>query len=603
MTAAFPTHDPSWSLDSIFEGGIGSQDLRKEIKALEALAATLRTSLEGLSVTFSDTSCRDQWKAFFDDLFQMGGRLSECRSFCHGVASTHTDQPEALRMPALVEEGYTSYRSLYVVLEAKFRGLEDQNFEELLSDSRFQVMDLWLRELRRDADRAMDQDLEALAVELNRDGLHAWGRLYNEVSGRLTVEVKVDGDVKTLSVGQAKNLLEDPRKEVRKAAHLGLRKAWEQASPICASALNSLIGAQQTLYRRRGGDCLTYPLATNRVERKTVDAIMEAAREIQPTLARYLRAKARLLGDEKLSWADRYAPVSQEEKSLVTYQEAQTFIVEQVESFSPAMAAFCRMALANQWVEVEDRNGKAQGGYCTSLPISKEFRIFMTFGGTNSGVTTLAHELGHGYHFWVMKDLPEWDTQIPMGLAETASTLVEAIVEQAAMDRAGEEELLSLLDERLGRAVAFLMDIPARYELELALHEERATGSLHAELLKKRTEEIYLRHYAGGVEEVDDLFWASKLHFFLTSMPFYNFPYSFGYLFSRAVYKRAREIGPSFVNTIDELLRDTGRMTSEDLAKKYLDADIRESSFWLDAIGNMEAEIEEFEKLVNQRLA
>ena len=35
---------------------------------------------------------------------------------------------------------------------------------------------------------------------------------------------------------------------------------------------------------------------------------------------------------------------------------------------------------------------------------------------------------------------------------------------------------------------------------------------------------------------MDDMFWATKLHFHMTGVQFYNFPYTFGYLFALGVY-------------------------------------------------------------------
>src|SRR5699024_5551282 len=130
-------------------------------------------------------------------------------------------------------------------------------------------------------------------------------------------------------------------------------------------------------YRRRKGDCLTMPLEANRVERETVGAIFEAAKKFRPVLVRYLEAKAKLLQVDKLEWYDLFAPLGDEKtQEKIDYLSAQRFIVENVSEFSPEIAEFCKMALAKQWVEVEDRPGKAQGGYCTSLLKSKQIRIF-----------------------------------------------------------------------------------------------------------------------------------------------------------------------------------------------------------------------------------
>ena len=602
MTAPFPTDDPTWDLDPIFEGGVDSPQFSQEVADLGQVVADLRERLEDLEIGDEvDEQSLGKWRAFFDDYFQAGARAQEAGSFSRALASAHADDPKAVRMPSRMDEVYTALRTIRVDVQAAFRGLEDAQFSAFVDDERFADMELWLRELRRDADAAMDTGLERLAVELNQDGLHAWSRLYFQLSGRLEVAVDAEGQDRPMSLAQAKNLLDNPDRAVRKAAFEGLVEAWRTVAPTCASALHSIVGTRQTLYRRRGQNELTEALQANRVDEAIVDAMHQAAREFRPLLVRFLQTKAKLLGLDRLQWYDLGAPVGGGGEELISYQEAQQFIVDQAHKFSPKIGDFCRHALANRWVEAEDRAGKRQGGYCTSLPVSKEIRIFMTFGGTNSGVTTLAHELGHGYHGHVMRDLPLSERYLPMGLAETASTFLEAVVEDAALAQAEQQQKLKLLDERLMRGVVFLMNIPARFKLERAMHSHRAKETLHEGLLTELATEIFEEEFGDGVASVEPMFWASKLHFFLSQMPFYNFPYTFGYLFSRAVYRRARQEGEPFLERIDALLRDTGRKLSDEIAREYLDADLRDKDFWIEAAAPLKEDFEQYQMLASQQ--
>jgi oligoendopeptidase F len=99
--------------------------------------------------------------------------------------------------------------------------------------------------------------------------------------------------------------------------------------------------------------------------------------------------------------------------------------------------------------------------------------------------------------------------------------------------------------------------------------------------------------YCGALAEYHPYFWASKMHFNLTDIPFYNFPYTFGYLFSTAVYHHAN-VSKNFEKTYIDLLSDTGRMSSEDLAKKHLKADLTEKAFWQNVLDILKRDAEEF---------
>ena len=94
------------------------------------------------------------------------------------------------------------------------------------------------------------------------------------------------------------------------------------------------------------------------------------------------------------------------------------------------------------------------------------------------------------------------------------------------------------------------------------------------------------------------MFWASKLHFSISGVSFYNFPYTFGYLFGLSVYARRKELGAAFWPKYVEILRDTGRMTAEDLIQKHLGEDIRRPEFWQKSIDVVKGKIEDFRKML-----
>lgn len=600
--AGFPVQNPAWELDSIFPGGADSAAFRDAVDALSGELDALSTQLETLASLAEDEGLDEAalgaWVEFLEAVEALSARSSEAGSWAECVAVTNTNDARALRLPTRLNDVRTRFGALWVAIEARFRTVSDTVFTQLTAHARLARCELFLRELRRDARQKMDPALEDLAVALNRDGLHSWGQLYDQVSGSIQVEVALGDEVKTMSVGQAKNLMSDADRTVRKAAYDALQTAWGAQTTTLATTLNSIIGAERTLYLRRGQDELSDPLHKNRVERATVEAMFEAAAGFQDVLVEYMQLKARLLGVDRLAWYDLLAPLGEAREEKISYAEAQEFIVAQAQKFSPKMSRFYQQALVNRWVEVEDRPGKGQGGFCTGMPVSKQIRIFMTFGGTSSGVQTLAHELGHAWHGWLMRDLGSFERNIPMTLAETASTLSEALVESAALRQAEGAAKLRLLDERLERAVAFLIDIPARYNLERAMHAARAAGELDADTLAELTRESFGRHYGAGVSHVDPTFWASKLHFFITELPFYNFPYTFGYLFSRAVYDRAQAEGPGYADVVDQMLIDTGHYTAEEIARRYLDADLSDPGFWRAAAMSVHDDLAEFKRLI-----
>ena len=106
--------------------------------------------------------------------------------------------------------------------------------------------------------------------------------------------------------------------------------------------------------------------------------------------------------------------------------------------------------------------------------------------------------------------------------------------------------------------------------------------------------------FKDGLAVYHPLFWASKLHFYITHAPFYNFPYTFGFLFSNGVYAQAMAEGPAFHNRYVALLRDTGSMDTEDLAQKHLGVDLTQPEFWETAADRVLADVDEFVALAEK---
>ena len=220
------------------------------------------------------------------------------------------------------------------------------------------------------------------------------------------------------------------------------------------------------------------------MRRETLDAMWSAITERKPVLLKYFEAKAKRLGLSRLCWYDLPAPVgsSGTTGSELTYDAACRLVVKTFTEFSADLGEFADHALRNGWVEVENRSGKRQGGFCTGFPTKEQSRIFMTFTNSADSMSTLAHELGHAYHSHVLRSQPFFLQDYPMNLAETASTFAEAVLgERRLADAPTAAAKLSILDNMLGDAVAFLMNIHARFLFEDDFHKERRDGELSAE--------------------------------------------------------------------------------------------------------------------------
>ncbi|MDU4697538.1 MAG: M3 family oligoendopeptidase [Paenibacillus sp.] len=592
------TIQPTWELETIFPGGSASPALRDHLDALERDIATFRAKLQEQEApsTLEETKALD---GLITDLQAAAARLYEAISFIGCLTAQDQHDKKAVQLDARVTSLGASYNNVMTLFWNVLRLTNDEVWEAWMKREEIAPISFILSEKRDLAREKLAPELENLVSDLAVDGYHGWGQHYDTIVAKVGVPFEeANGEVKTLSVGQAANKLDDPDRNVRERVFASWEEAWTQSEDYCADTLNRLAGFRLKLYEKRGwDDILKEPLAINRMSKATLDAMWQVIVENKPKFVAYLERKAKLLGVEKLSWTDVDSPLGQA-SGQVTYEQAAEDIVQQFGNFSPKLAEFATMAFNKRWIEAEDRPGKRPGGFCTSLPKSKQTRIFMTFGGTVSNVYTLAHELGHAYHQYVMEELPIFNQDYAMNVAETASTFAEMILADAFVkNAANDQEKIVLLADKVQNSVAFFMNIHARFLFETRFYEKRRQGVLDAAELSELMEEAQREAFQGALGSYHPHFWASKLHFYITDVPFYNFPYTFGYMFSTGIYALAQREGQSFAAKYDALLRDTGRMTVEELAAKHLGVDLTKPDFWREAIAVNVADVDAFLEL------
>lgn len=602
MSASYPLN---WDLDSLYP--------HPEQTAFPPLLERLQSDLQSLANDSESLPSLPAepaaWGTILDRMADVLGRYEDLGSFigCHSAADAGNKAFQRIegRLSALEPHWQQVLTNVELALRER---TPDELAAAAAREPRLATLRFYLDERQRAATLRLPKAEELLAADLAVDGLHAWSRLYDRLSGELRIDVMEKGELVRKSPGQVQ--YDSPERNVRQNNFYAANKAWRSIADTCADALNHICGARLTRYRRLGVDHLAAPLRLNRMTRPTLDAMWRTIAERKGCLVRYLDAKARLLGLEKLTWYDTQAPIpapgstpaatTPGASGRLNWDQACSTVARTLAEFSPDFGEFAERALRTGWVEAEDRPGKRQGGFCTGLPTKGVSRIFMTFTGSPDSMSTLAHELGHAYHSWVLREQPLFLRDYPMNLAETASTFAEAIVNDRRLaDARTTGEKLAILDNMCADGVAFLMNIHCRFLFEDAFHRERPRGELSAErfdeLMLAAQQEAYQQALAA--DGWNPSFWVSKLHFYIASWPFYNFPYTFGFLLSQGIYALARDAGPDFSQRYRQFLLATGCRQAEEAVQTTLGYDLTQPDFWHRSLDLVEQRVDEFVRL------
>ena len=457
-----------------------------------------------------------------------------------------------------------------------------------------------LRKAQVAAGHLMPPAEEDLAAELRVAGATAWAKLYDNVTSQLMVTVELDGAERRLPMTAVRNLALSPERSVRERAYRAELGAWEATATPLAAALNGIKGQALTLLDRRGwDDPLDEAVFNANIDRDTLDALIEAAREAFPDLRRYLRRKAGVLGEDRLAWYDLFAPVGDPGRSWA-WDDAVAFVEEQFGTYSERLRALMRRAAAERWIDVGPRPGKTGGAFCMFLR-GDESRILHNYTPSYDGVSTLAHEMGHAYHNLNEAGLTPLQRQTPMTLAETASTFCETIVKEAVLAGANRAEQLFIVEQALQGATQVVVDIVSRFDFERSVFARRRERELTVSELRGLMIEAQRGTYADGID--DDLrhgyMWAAKGHYYIDGLSFYNFPYLFGLLFGLGLYARYREDPAGFRAGYDDLLANTGRADAASLAARW-GIDLRDIAFWRSSLDVVRADVGRFEALARE---
>lgn len=489
-----------------------------------------------------------------------------------------------------------------VVFKAWLAKLADQIDEVIALDEVLQEHAFVLKETISQSKYMMSTKEEELAGELSLSGMTAWSKLQNDITSQLKWPLEgKDGVVKNTTLTHIINLRGHEDETMRRRGYEAEQAAWKTVEVPLAAALNGVKGAQGVLLKRRGWEDSVHPsIEAARIDRETLEAMLESMRKSFPMFRKYFKSKAQKLGKEKLAWWDLFAPLGKTSRTF-TYPEAQKFVLENFGKFSEELAEFANTAYVKNWIDVSPREGKGAGAFCMPVPSAKESRVMLNFEGNLDWVFTLAHELGHGFHNYCLyeENRTQLNSDLPMTLAETASIMCETIVTNAAIKLAADkDEELAILETALIGDSQVVVDIYSRYLFESEVFNRRAKAELSAEEFNEIMEWAQAETYGDGLDENyrQKYMWTWKPHYYFPELAFYNYPYTFGLLFGTGLYAIYQERGESFVPEYKALLANTGMGTAADLAAKF-GIDLRSPDFWDASIAIIGKRVERYLEL------
>jgi oligoendopeptidase F len=207
----------------------------------------------------------------------------------------------------------------------------------------------------------------------------------------------------------------------------------------------------------------------------------------------------------------------------------------------PALGDYFRIMREEKLLDLDNRKGKAPGGYCTDFPVAGRPFIFMNGVGIHDDVQTMLHEGGHAFHLFESLSLPyHHQVDAPIEFCEVASMAMELLGAPYLGHFYSETDAARARVEHLEGMLRFwpYMAVVDSFQHWVYTHHAEASNPTNCDT---KWGELWDRFMVGidysGLEDEKVTGWQRKLHIF--QIPFYYIEYGLAQLGAAQVWANA----------------------------------------------------------------
>ncbi len=579
----------SWNLDTIYKS-FDSDKFKNDIEQLKNLGSSMYSSLSETSKDISETITE-----YINISNAFGSLLSRLSEYCLLTLSENSDNSTAAKYLDIInniESDTAKSEALFSRIISSLNNIDEIiNSSDTLKTHRF-----FIKEVYSKASHSLSEKEETIYSKMQNTGSAQWEKLWENITSSLSCMVETKNGIKNLPLSETRNLAYSADAETRKNAYHAEIKALESISAQSAFALNAIKGEVINVSCIRDYiSPLDMTLIDSRMDKDIFNSMLSAVKKCVPYFKKYFDKKANLLGTDSLAFYDMFAPVGNTDKTY-TYAEAKEIILKSFYSFSTDLGDFAKKAFENNWIDVLPKKGKTGGAFCSHIHAIGESRILTNFTGSFSDVVTIAHELGHGFHGEMLKNETYLNSDYPMPIAETASTFCECIVKNSLLKTASDDEKLLIAESDLSDSAQIIVDILSRFIFEDTVFNLRKEGTLSSAELCDIMLSAQKQTYGDGLNLYHPYMWVCKPHYYDAQYNYYNFPYAFGLLLAKGLYRMYINDKSDFIPKYKKLLNLTGKASIKDTALS-VGIDLSYESFWNMSVEEIKSDIERFIKI------
>lgn len=624
----YPTN---WNLARYFYTGLDDPrflaDIAQIMPRTEAFAKKYQD-------TFAKFTTPDQILEFYRDYTTLSHEMATASYYLFYRSSLDTQDLEVTKKMGEVDYIYTNASNLLLFVA---QGWKEIGYDRIMDWSRDPQLEKYKNDLVSTADgiKYVLGEKEEYVLNLKSRPLSLAGSLHDELTGSYEFTMNIHGKEKKMTEEEVRSYRQHTDRSIREEAYRSLRRVYNsKQNQISLGNIYTTIvkdWSSEIQMRGYGSNVMAQRNLGEEMDDEVVDMLLTEVEKAYPIYARFLRAKAKMLGletpfvkgdkgdfvseknpqssallqtaplqkelTETFSVWDTGAPLGSVDKDF-TFEEAYDLHLGVMRDFDSEFYEYSKRMIEEERIDVFPRAGK-RGGAFASYRKGDESFVLLNFTGKLRDVSTISHELGHAIHGHLsqVQEAPVYDS--PLSMAETASIFSEMLLGEKVKSLVSKEEYREYLNERLGDVFATIFRQVNYVTFERKVHTEIHAGNeltykeLNA-LWRAEQEKLYGGTVAFDVNAEDESGWSMIPHIFHT--PFYCYAYAFGNLLTFALYNKVQD-GSLSVEDYKNILRAWGSERPRDLLGKY-GIDIASPEFYRAGLREVEEMVEEFEALI-----
>ena len=383
---------------------------------------------------------------------------------------------------------------------------------------------------------------------------------------------------------------------------MGTLKTYETSLGI---ALYSQLKEEKVFAKaRRYPDSITATLDRNRIPVAVMDTLIAQANANLPTLHRYFRLRAKMLGVKEMHYYDIYPPLVESQLKF-PIDVSRKLVLEAVAPLGPEYVSGMHEGLEGRWMDVYPRKGKQSGGHMAGSAYDVHPYLLLNHHDDYESLTTVAHEMGHAMHSYLTnRNQPYVNSDYATFVAEIASTFDEELLLEHMLKVAqNDDDRLYYLGSALEglRGTFFRQAMFAEFERKTHARVDAGEALTGASFTKQYCD--ILKRYHGdaqGVVKIDDndcVEWEFIPHFFYN---FYVYQYATSIAASSLFAQRVLAHEPGAVDKYLALLKSGGSDYPYDLVKKA-GVDLATPQPYEAIVARMNAIMDQIEKILAKK--